>query len=372
VSPTHHDRALAVALQQRADDIVRATVDVTQTIHGIDLAFAACFDPAGRLRVTTVAGRSRAIAPGAYVERLPDAHGDLQLPRGPRRVGRDRLSSGERLDVAAEQPPIRYLASMDLRALRRIEAVLYVGSHSANELSRALGEMESVARYAEMGLYAAATHAWEVDLERLRERERLATELHDSIAQRLFAICVAAHESLEKGDVQRMTAALSEIRQAASAGCRELATTLHRVGDDREPLSFGSRLRFRVRRFETDSRCVVQLDTDEVPCDLPDAIEALIIDAAIEGLRNAVKHAKARSASVSLSYEQPHVRLIVRAGGARRAASSTGEQPRGTGTGLQALKTRAIRFGGTLELRPSRSGQKLLVLRLPIVTRLAR
>jgi signal transduction histidine kinase len=89
----------------------------------------------------------------------------------------------------------------------------------------------------------------------LRDRQRLATELHDSVAQMLFTIGVAARYARQKDDPAALTAALEEIESTAAQARRELRASLRRLSRPNEgvldKLNASSRLEAVVRAIGT-------------------------------------------------------------------------------------------------------------------------
>ena len=66
--------------------------------------------------------------------------------------------------------------------------------------------------------------------------------LHDSVAQMLFGIGVAAQQSLQTGDPGVLEDAMREIETTAADARRELRDTLHRLADGDAGLALESRL----------------------------------------------------------------------------------------------------------------------------------
>ena len=105
--------------------------------------------------------------------------------------------------------------------------------------------------------------------------------------------------------------------------------------------------------------------------DIPQPVEDLLIDTALEGLRNAVKYTQAQIAIVHLAYEQDAIILVLQAGTqVVRPMDSGATQLAGTGAGLWMMRQRVAQLRGTLELTRDQDGQTVLRVELP--TRLSR
>ncbi len=154
----------------------------------------------------------------------------------------------------------------------------------------------------------------ETELAMLRDWQRIATQLHDSVAQMLFTIGVAAHYARQQADPAALTAALEEIENTAAQARSELQASLHQLSQPAEGLAFEARLAGEARLFERTTDCRVEITGRGWRRDLSQPIENLLIDTALEGLRNAVKYEQARAAIVHLAYERDAVTLVLQAG----------------------------------------------------------
>jgi signal transduction histidine kinase len=231
---------------------------------------------------------------------------------------------------------------------------------------RAIKALQEIASFAEIGIENAQQRARELELERLRDRQRIAGRLHDSVAQALFAIGVTAKESIGSGDVDARLSALEEIDTAAANARAQLRESLRYLDDSPEALAFDARLEGELRLFERRSDCAVRIVRRGEPAPVPESIEQLVLEMILEGLRNAVKYEHAKLALVYLDYRDHELRATVQSehGGAVRGAPLIGA---GTGFGLSTLEQRARRLGGSLELEAPEGENRVLRLQLPFL-----
>jgi len=172
------------------------------------------------------------------------------------------------------------------------------------------------------------------------ERARLAREIHDGLAQYLFAISTHA-SMLENGADPAETLPL--LRQAADAAQREARYAILALSSASGRSPFDSALRRYVDLLTADGALNVELELDpRVRLDPDEQIEVFRI--VQEGLANVRKHASARRA---------WVRIEIR-GGARLVTitdDGTGfETPAGAGQGLGNMRDRATAVGGALSI----------------------
>jgi signal transduction histidine kinase len=223
-----------------------------------------------------------------------------------------------------------------------------------------------VGTFTTLALEQIRAHELELEVARLRERERLASRLHDSVAQRLFAIGAVAQASRGHTDPARLLDAIEEIETTSAEARRELRETLLQLHRDSEDLAFDVQLDGELRLLEKTTGCSVQVTRRGSSKRLPDHVARLVIDTAIEGIRNAAKHAHARLVVVEIVYNKRSLSLTVEERiVARSPEPSHDTSASGTGTGMYMLRTRAERFGGSLELTRISTGRAVLRLELP-------
>ena len=215
-------------------------------------------------------------------------------------------------------------------------------------------------------------------LRELRETERahLAREVHDQLGQALTAINMGLDrlcqdlEALETTptNVQANAEALAAMAKDTIEATRKVASELHPAVLDH--LGLTAAVEWQVREFasRTGLEGVVDLEPSlEVPRD----IELPLFRVLQEALANVVRHARARTAHVSLRRERDCLTLLIEddGQGVRPSSGDTG------GLGLIGMRERLMDFGGTVALstRPTGTGARLAAtVPWPIVRREAR
>jgi signal transduction histidine kinase len=297
--------------------------------------------------------------------------GGLVLLRGrPHRVAdylHDPTISRDFVHVVCDVEGLRAMACVPVNGPDRIEALLYTGMRAAGPPpDQTLRTLELVAAHAELSLHQEAVRKQETELAVLRDRQRIAIQLHDSVAQMLFTIGVAAHYARQQTDPAALTAALEEIEDTAAQARGELRASLRQLSQPAEGLAFEARLAGEARLFERTTGCRVKITERGGRRDIPQPVEDLLIDTALEGLRNAVKYTHAQAAILHLAYQHDAVTLVLRAGTQILRPARPGEADHaGTGAGLALLRQRAAQLRGTLELTCDPSGHTVLRLELP-------
>jgi Signal transduction histidine kinase len=190
------------------------------------------------------------------------------------------------------------------------------------------------------------------------ERERLARELHDTIAQSLAGLVLVAQRSrreLAAGKLTDETLALLE------EGAREALTETRTLVAGSAPVELGSglagALEVLAERFRRESGVSVSVSV-ELDAPLDRDAEVVLLRCAQEGLANVRKHAKATRVAVSLAEAEGGVELRV-------ADDGRGLDPTAIpdGFGLSGLRARLDLAGGTLDV--ASDGGTTITARLP-------
>lgn len=184
---------------------------------------------------------------------------------------------------------------------------------------------------------------------RLAERQRLAADIHDTLAQGFTSILMliqAAQADLD-GSHPQASRHLDLAEQTARDNLAEARTLV----DDLAPARLeGSTLPDALRRLagEPVPGAEAVFGLAGTPRPLPVATEVVLLRVCQEALANVRKHANARSATVRLGYDPDAVRLEIRDDGA-------GFDPDRVcgGYGLRGMRTRVGEAGGTLTVRSS-------------------
>jgi signal transduction histidine kinase len=178
------------------------------------------------------------------------------------------------------------------------------------------------------------------------ERARVAREIHDGLAQYLFAISTHL-QMLDQGSPLQKT--LPRLKEAASAAQQEARFAVLALSSASGNAPFGAALSRYVEFLTADGVLDVELEIDEVVELAPDEqIEVFRI--VQEGLANVRKHAHARRAWVTID-EQDGKRVVrVRDDGA-----GFEEESDGAGQGLKNMQARSASIGGGFSVR-SRPG----------------
>lgn len=209
-----------------------------------------------------------------------------------------------------------------------------------------------------------------------QERERLAHELHDTVAQNLSSIQMLLH-SAEKDvrssglEEEAMAQPLKKMETARRAASNNLAETRAMIAAlAPAPLTEAS-LRDALARVATDFGAAGELDigveVDGEAQPLPMRVEAGLLRIAQGAVSNVVNHAQASAARITLTYAPDEVRLDVVDNGCGFDVDDQELKPSGLGhLGLDAMRSRAAELGGQLEIESAPGGPTALTVAVPV------
>jgi signal transduction histidine kinase len=198
----------------------------------------------------------------------------------------------------------------------------------------------------------------------LDERQRIAREIHDTIAQGLTGVITqieAIHQSWgDEPEVRRRLTNASDLARESLAEARRSVQALRpsRLDDTRLPEAITD----AVTHWSEINGIAVQVSTTGERRHLRPEIEVTLLRAAQESLANIAKHAAASRAGVTLSFMDDSIALDVRDDGAGfdPAAARQAEN-----FGLAAMRQRVESAGGILEIESSVGDGTAISVRIP-------
>jgi signal transduction histidine kinase len=212
--------------------------------------------------------------------------------------------------------------------------------------------------------YHANARIREVEQAKLRQRNELARELHDTVGHHVSAIAIQAQagRTLAVSHPDRAAEALEIIENAASRTLDEMRAMVGVLRDGAKPdfapqpgVADIDRL---ARSIGGWPRVDVQLSGDFAA--LPPSVGAALYRIAQESVTNAVRHARhAKLITVHVADEGAQVRLTVRDDGDVTTAHAL------SGYGIVGMTERAALLGGTLQAGPGPGGGGTVDAALP-------
>lgn len=188
------------------------------------------------------------------------------------------------------------------------------------------------------------------------ERNRLAREMHDGVAQEVVALGFLVDEIEEISSEPETRALAATLRDEISRVVTELRFSIfdlrHHVAEHR----LSGALAEYVREVSHGSELRVHLLLDESGPPLPSWTESELLRVAQEAIGNVRKHAHAMNLWVTLASDSAGITLRIEDDGIGNA------MPRDRHWGLQTMSERAERIGAQLTVTPRPDGGTVVLL----------
>jgi signal transduction histidine kinase len=198
------------------------------------------------------------------------------------------------------------------------------------------------------------------------ERARIARELHDIVAHTVSVMVLQVGAVRHKlpaalGDEAEALRGVEQTGRASLAEMRLLLGALRRDDDDLElaPQPGLGRLDALLEEIGR-AGLPVRLHVDGEPVPVPQAIDLSAYRIVQEGLTNALKHAGASQADVTVRYRPDELEIEVRDNGDGDGSGA------GPGYGLIGVRERVKIYGGEMTAGAASGGGFLLSTRLPL------
>jgi PAS domain S-box-containing protein len=203
----------------------------------------------------------------------------------------------------------------------------------------------------------------------LGERNRMAREIHDTLAQGFTGVILQL-EAAEQAQEENPQEVLEHLERAKGLARRSLQEARRSVWNllphALEQRDLESALREEVKKFEEESQIRVsfQLLGNQRP--IPSEAQTALLRICQESLNNVRRHANATEASVCLTFDSSDVHLDVRDNGQGFNINGLNGATEQGGFGLTGMKQRARLLGGSLEVITKNGDGTQIAARIPI------
>ncbi len=198
------------------------------------------------------------------------------------------------------------------------------------------------------------------------ERQRMAREIHDTLAQGLTGIITQLEAARQaQPEWQRHVDTATQLARESLSEARRsfLAIRPEALEVARLPEALGE----VVARWSAVNGVAAEVTTTGTARPLHPEVEVALLRTAQEGLANVAKHANASRVGLTLSYMEDVVTLDVRDDGVGfEPTQATSSDPQG-GFGLVAMRQRVHRLAGRLEIESERGGGTAISASVPAI-----
>jgi len=259
----------------------------------------------------------------------------------------------DELRVLVEAEGIRLVVSTPLLAKGKTLGAIDLGSTVSRTIQpEEISMLAAIGHQIGVAVENAQLYQQAQQLAVIKERNRLARDLHDSVMQALYGVTLyaeAAWRQLSSGDIEVTGDHLREIRTTAQEALREMRLLIFEL---RPPVlkqeGLIAALQARLESVEERVGMQTQLEV-EGDGRLPPEVEEGLYRVAVEALNNALRHSFARRVTVRLCQDGQNVKFVVQDDGIGFDPAAIRE--RGGGLGLRGMEERVARLGARFTLQ---------------------
>ena len=279
------------------------------------------------------------------------------------------LSSCARLGADRFGGEFRRMVAVPLQHRQRVLGVynLFFARDTAPE-PQVMAVLKSVGELLGLALNNARLEREHLRATVMHERQMMAAEVHDSIAQTLTFVKMRLpllEEAAQSHDDARLMRYLGDLRGAVSEAHTSLRQIINQFRTPPDPLGLDHALRERVRQLKDRHGIATEVVNHAPGLALPAADESQVVHIVSEALANIARHARATQAWLSLVVRNGRVELRVEDDGCGPAANAAPGAMNGH-HGLEIMRERARRIGGELEVLPRIGPGTMVTLNFPL------
>jgi signal transduction histidine kinase len=198
----------------------------------------------------------------------------------------------------------------------------------------------------------------------LDERQRMAREIHDTLAQGLVGI-ITQLEAAAQNDAERHTEAAIALARESLAEARRSVQALQPVSLERAQLA--QALTDAANTWSSRTGVDAHVTATGHPTPMRPELELALLRTAQEALANVAKHAHAKSVALTLSYMGDQVSLDIRDDGIGLTEPAPRAPKDGGGFGLTAMRQRVEGLAGTLEIESEPGNGTTIAACIPVI-----
>jgi len=359
---------LAVSRHQSVREVLQTIVIAARSLIGCRYAALGVPDDLGGFAEFVVDGVSD--EQWAAIGPLPRQHGLLAAmlkEQKPQRMADVRKDPRFEWWPAAH-PILKDFLGVPITDGEEILGAIYLANHHSGQFGSDDERLLAIlAGHAAIALTNARLYERARELTLMEERHRVARELHDAVAQKLFSLRLTAEAAatLVRRDPARAETEMQEVRRLAAQAAEELGQIVAELRP-RELADTGlaETLRRRVQLLDRVHEAHVTLESSLPRRRIPAVIEEVVLRVAEEALHNALRHASAQTVAVTLApLGKCGVRCTIADDGVGFDLPAADAASRRLG--LTSMRERAQRVRGSLTVRSAAGKGTTVTLEVP-------
>lgn len=369
-----HGAGLGILGEHHLETVLQLVVDRARDLIGARYGALSLLRSEGGIESFLVSG----ITPQerALLGPPPTGHGILGvvLQEGTTLRLDDLTQDSRSIGFPPNHPEMRSLLAVPVNSAEGVLGNLYL-TEKEGATSFDAHDEETLQRFATLAALAienARLHRQVQALAVTEERERIAREMHDSLAQVLGYVNTKAQATemlLESGQLERASAQLQQLAEASRAAYADVREGILGLrASPAQQQSFLQTLEGYLEQWQGQSgvpvTLLVQPEQSAAPRLTPNA-EVQLLRIIQEALANVRKHASATAAEVRLQPREGWLEANISDNGAGFAPEALG-RPAAPRFGLSTMRERAEAIGGTLTITSAPGEGTTVLARIPL------
>jgi PAS domain S-box-containing protein len=333
------------------DTVLQRSLDRVLTVMETDLGMVHLLDEANGV-LHLVGSRGGPLSNAAHAVSVPIGDGLVGcVVEQEKPLVVSNIATGPRPLLAFPDGDSRAYLGVPMRARGRVLGVLSVVGEVGQQFdAEDVALLDTVADQIGVALDNAKLYQQAEQLAVMKERSRLARELHDSVTQALYSMTLlaeAAGRQVGDRNLERVENYLARLGEAAQQSLKEMRLLVHEL---RPPVlerdGLVGALQKRLDAVEGRSGVETRLRV-EGTLEMAASVEEELYRIAQEALNNALKHAAATLVTIHMHSDDQSVELEVADDGLGFDPEAVSDRG---GVGLISMRERAERLNGSLTI----------------------
>ncbi len=235
-----------------------------------------------------------------------------------------------------------------------------VTSHAQQDTTRLLKQYDEAREQmlAERRRRRSATDKSENDiyLATLKERNRIAREIHDNVGHILTRAVVQMKALMVMNKDEKLTPYLTSVDESVNTAMTSIRKSVHELHDDSIDLSLGLNDLIKTLPGKFDAKLVTSIESPT-----GSEFKKTVLGIVKEALTNTAKYSNGDKVRVEVIENNTFWRVFVNDNGKNENKDYTENDFKGAGIGLENIRQRALQAGGNVRIFSDEKGFTVLV-----------
>ena len=350
-----YDFAAGINVSRDLNDLLSRSLQTLAGSIGADYGVVRLLEGERNLRLVTAIGFTKSIPQSRKVLDSEDCVCNSVIRKGHIQIDAQlKTCCGQVIGEQTSDPGLQLLC-VPLQHRSQVYGVmnLFIKESSLKADEDLIVLLTSIGQHLGMAIERTRLEKETERLYRVEQRQLVAHELHDSLAQTLASLRFHAHilgENLSVGDNKALRTNITEIEKTVDIAYRELRDLIARFRMSVDEPGLVPSVQTIIQRFRKESEIQAYFDNDLEGIHFSEATELQVARIVQEALNNVLKHSDANTVRIMMKRANDNeCRILIEDDGKGFSpGQSQGES--GEHLGMIIMQERAARIGGKLSV----------------------